>query len=362
MSKKFATSARAACTGVLLLSPVAVAVPVATATAATSAFAGLEVDTTQAQPALCSSLQGTTMSPAIRDLPDGGVSYDYEVDGATVSFPVPPTGFSPLTAPDSQLIEYGFPARPSDASELSIWTADMQSYKAVAAPSYCSTNRIVPATVGTTGTEAGYLAPRSSTSFVAVEGDFIQPHHYSSCSGSYEVSWTGIGGFASGDGLLQTGTDLNNGSPYAWYDWLDNTHSRGEQPMPNVTVHVGDSIHTYVSYQSSNLVANFYVADNTTGTSDPVVINNVPTSYYDGRYAESIDERPFVGSSFAPLANFRSIAWSNVRFENTAGNWHPIGYNGNFQEEIMQTGSTVRAEPTALNADQQSYTDNYKHC
>ena len=48
----------------------------------------------------------------VEELPDGGKKYVYVIDGAEHTFPVPPEGFSPLTASDEQLEAYGFPPRP----------------------------------------------------------------------------------------------------------------------------------------------------------------------------------------------------------------------------------------------------------
>src|SRR5438093_8674568 len=77
-------------------------------------LAGLQYDPSQVNDSLCNSLGGAEPAPTITALPGGGASYNYTVDGVSVSYPVPPQGFSPLAATDQQLSEYGFPPRPTD--------------------------------------------------------------------------------------------------------------------------------------------------------------------------------------------------------------------------------------------------------
>lgn len=58
-------------------------------------------------------------------------------------------------------------------------------------------------------------------------------------------------------------------------------------------------MHSYTVHQTSGAgQTTFYVADNTTGTSQSVIVNLSP-SYYDGRTAEWIDERPLVNGSIS---------------------------------------------------------------
>jgi YD repeat-containing protein len=77
--------------------------------------------------------QGSTVVTVVAtttNLPDGGTESDYAFsDGWTLSVPTPPAGFDPLTASASQLDEYDFPARPTDSTELSDWTAAMSNYQ-----------------------------------------------------------------------------------------------------------------------------------------------------------------------------------------------------------------------------------------
>ena len=40
-----------------------------------------------------------------------------------MTYPVPPKGFDPLTAPAAKLKEYGFPPKPTTPGALALWTS-----------------------------------------------------------------------------------------------------------------------------------------------------------------------------------------------------------------------------------------------
>lgn len=47
---------------------------------------------------------------------------------------VPPAGFDPLTASNTQLRCFGFPLRPSDAADLAVWTQEMSGRRTSSSP------------------------------------------------------------------------------------------------------------------------------------------------------------------------------------------------------------------------------------
>ena len=63
------------------------------------------------------------------------------------------------------------------------------------------------------------------------------------------------------------------------------------------------------------------MADNTTGTSQSVIINNVGKSYYDGSSGDFIGAEAASGT---PLKHFGNFSTRNGYAENTAGTWTTI--------------------------------------
>ena len=62
-------------------------------------------------------------------LADGGIDYAFNINGVQNILHEPPDGFTPATATDTQLAEYGFPARPTDKAGLAAWTAKWSKFK-----------------------------------------------------------------------------------------------------------------------------------------------------------------------------------------------------------------------------------------
>lgn len=284
----------------------------------------------------------------IEDLPDGGKIYVYVIDGVENMFPVPPEGFHPLTASDEALEIYGFPPRPSDPDELAKWTENMSAWKETPIPEIEQTERVhgfmQPAPMGTisplavTGTScstnwSGYVATGGKNAFAQVQGDFVQPTVQSGCnSNTYESTWVGLGGNTSSS-LVQTGTAMNtrNGGRnyYAWYEYLSTSHPNPEIVFTKVTVRPGDRIHCYCSFQRANNKFNAYVANNTNGTSQSVIVNISSSEYYDGTSAEFINERPSLSNGSqswtAPLTRYGTTNWTNCQVFRTTSTWTNLG-------------------------------------
>ena len=115
----------------------------------------------------------------------------------------------------------------------------------------------------------GWLADLSYQEFVASESDYTQPTADSTaCSPTAESTWTGLGGWNSGN-LVQDGTAINEFSRTysAWYEYLSVANPNGAVLLGNIAVHAGDSMHAYVAYKTANGSIDFYVADNSDGES-----------------------------------------------------------------------------------------------
>ena len=146
---------------------------------------------------------GCTPTPlilaSITDMKGCGGLYTYNIpnNGGIQEFPVPPTGFQPLTATAAQLAEYDFPPMPgtSQPQALQQWKTQMAAYKSTPTPDPIQgcgspdalTKPGTPSLLGTIsnalfsiideGTYSGYdVSDSADTShYVAVQGDFVQP-------------------------------------------------------------------------------------------------------------------------------------------------------------------------------------------
>src|ERR1700716_721635 len=68
---------------------------------------------TQAEVSACGYSTFSRLATSSR-LAGGGSTYEYNMNGKIVRTYIPPAGFRPDSASDTQLAEYGFPPRPTD--------------------------------------------------------------------------------------------------------------------------------------------------------------------------------------------------------------------------------------------------------
>jgi len=308
----------------------------------------------------------------IEELSDGGKIYVYYIDGIENDFPVPPAGFKPIEASDEDLATYGFPPRPTEEDELAEWTETMSAYKYTPIPQISQTDVFngayqpssslnSSATRGldqTTNSKiwSGYV---SKGNFAMVQGDFIQPTIASSNpSNTHESTWVGLGGYGV-QKLVQTGTAMNtlNGTHhyYAWYEYLSAIHNNPEIQFASIIVNPGDSIHTYCSFQQANNLFNAYIANNTNGTSQSVLVNISASEYFDSSTAEFINEKPSWGVTDNGLTNYGTTYWWNCQAYTMSCVWQSLG-STTYNKVIMYNPVTydIRAVPTAVNG--QSFT------
>jgi hypothetical protein len=334
---------------------------------------------------------GETASPispvSVTPLPGGGFAYNYAVDGTTATFLVPPANFNPLEASDAQLAEYGFQPRPStDSPGYASWLTTMSSYKTTPIPDIML--RSGPVTTpaaqspktggGSAGTFAtsiwgGWLADSSSQTYVATEMDLTEPSVTNICTGyNGAAQWTGLGGWNSTQ-LVQDGVEVptsalslcsSKSSGYcAWYEYLNGSTNHGPTLMGNVTVNAGDTIHEYTAYETSNGVINFYIADNTTGTSQSVVVSGVGTSYYDGSSGDFIGaEVPSVSGLNVGLKHFSTFSTSNSYAENTGGSWTSISAAQYPTETTLVLNGDTLATTGGLNGSGTGFSMTWDRC
>ena len=309
-------------------SPVTAATPTDPLVAA--AFAGVRNP--------CAADETWVQPSRITARPDGGSVDEYDQGGGvTARTPLPPPGFDPLHASADDLASYGFPPRPDNPTDLNTWQADMAAWRPTPDLGECRTQ--AKALIYDNDIWAGWDADSTSSStYIALQGDYHQPAKgTTSCSPSQEVSWIGLGGYHY-PRLMQNGTGIDtSGNKYAWYEYLSATGGIAITKLPSVTVHSGDRIHLYLVHQTSGSgQTTFYVADNTTSTSQSKIIN-LGNTYFDGSSAEFIDERPSIGGIPTNLANFGTNNWTNAQVYTKDAVWHTLGSQTNVEFDMWDS-------------------------
>lgn len=165
--------------------------------------------------------------------------------------------------------------------------------------------------------------------YTQVQGDRVQSaaSNYCGCgtSDTDETSWTGLGGWFSGS-LLQEGTDMQ-GTPANIFPWYEYLHPCPGNPSCNpneiqivgLNVQPGMNVHTYSAYATATGNAYFMVCAGGYCQSALVQLDN---SYFDGRTADFIDERPqyCLGGCYKPLTNFGYNDWTGSAWSVDTGN------------------------------------------
>jgi peptidase A4-like protein len=150
---------------------------------------------------------------------------------------------------------------------------------------------------------------------------------------------------------------------YAWLEWLGakktgiNIHR-----IKRLGIHPGDQIHVYLSYAQSTHKLNFYIANNTTEKSQPVVFHNFNGArYYNGSTAEWVDERPTINGVPAHLKNFGTVNWSGIRAQENDGTWAKVGNLPHRRLHLTSNGKQLAA-PGFLPNEGRAFQDNWIRC
>ena len=293
-------------------------------------------------PARTADVQPTLIS--VQELADGGKIYSYRIDGVQVDYPVPPAGFSPLTADDETLETYGFPPRPADrtSDDYADWAALMANYKSSSAPEFevtrvPVTNDAVSAAQPIGGTAAvqaisainsdafaGYKSSITATNtkfYNQAQVDYVHPgvqsNNFIDGNGGFFI-WTGIGD-QSRSKLVQAGTGYDISGHYAWYRIISTSESSSQIRLNSFNVSAGNRIHVYISFQAANGKFNYYFANNTTGQSASAVVSAATASCFDGSMVSWGIERPraYISSmkttAATSLSQFATFSLTNCK-------------------------------------------------
>jgi hypothetical protein len=308
---------------------------------------------------------GITKSPLqqIISLPDGGKEYVYSVRGTKTVMLLPPTGFDPLQATPEQLQKYGYPGRPNSSDAFAAWQKMMSNNHPVPAPRFLASVpfKRQPTVSGTyyLNNWAGYAATTSNPrTYWLAEGYWNEVSLGSSCSGSTELTWAGVGGLIDTI-LAQDGTAVNVGGlgqHQAWWEIVTATQGSNVTPIPGVYAAAGYGFVALTEWLGSYY--QFYVYSYYSGASSTFQVYN---NNYAGYSADFVMERGLSNGQYTPLSNFYYLnylqAWVNG---NTSG--HEVGH---YQHDnivmLSNDGRRVLADETGLTS-YQKFQVNYHNC
>lgn len=227
----------------------------------------------------------------------------------------------------------------------------------------------------TTPNWSGYENYNSNNTWCGAEGYFTQPYNPNSNSSAKESSWIGLGG-DNYSPLSQAGTCMNECGAYAGFFECIGSNNQNNMDFFNsngsndLAVHGGDHMYVYISYQSSNNLFNYYIADNSTNYSTRALITPTDDNTgcifdsYCGKYVEWIDERPSMDmdGDLYDLLNFGTVNWTNCRSYTNTQVWNPINASPCEQIDMVRTGDpkTKLTNVTDLSSNGMSFVDTWE--
>jgi hypothetical protein len=196
---------------------------------------------------------------------------------------------------------------------------------------------------------SGYAT--TGTTYSDVKGSWVQPAATcTSGQSAYSSFWVGIDGDTT-NSVEQTGTDADcaNGTPqyYAWYEMYPKFPVNLSNP-----VQPGDHMSAEVKVSGKG---NFTLIISNTTRGWTFTTNQKSAKARLGS-AEWIAEAPSGSGGVLPLANFGTVS-----FTSCSANGVSISSNPNPDEIVMQSGSTVKAQPSALGSGGTSFSVAWKH-
>lgn len=291
---------------------------------------------------------------ATHSLPGGGTSYDYLVHGARVEFLMPPKGFDPSKATNTQLEEYGFPSRPSSPAALARWSAEMGSWRAATRPPPFLAETHTSSNATYSSNWSGYAVTGGPGTYTHAEAWYSEPSYYSSvCTTNAESTWAGIGGFPSTSALGQNGTAHGVpglGDHQAWWEIVPGYNMMAV----NFYGHPG-----YLFDASTRWLGNgyrFYYYDNWSASS---IAFDVSSSTYSGNSAEVVAERPTINGTLSNLSNFGTITF----IASQANGFYFNSFSTNTRYGLHMVDSSYRdmADPGPIGSGG-SFTDTQHSC
>jgi Peptidase A4 family len=269
-----------------------------------------------------------------RSLPGGGNEYVYYLNGHKTVYRIPPNGFNPLQATDTDLAKYNLPSRPTGGAQLARWATMMSRIHIVTPPSFLVS---LPVSAGYRINWSGYET--TATGMWEAWSEWNEVSIGSSCSGSTEFTWTGLGGDLTlgSHFLAQIGTEtgVNGITPHnAWWEVVPDYG--GIVPISGLVAHAGYQFDAEVEWLSTHYYY-FYAYDSYTGN---FASFSYGTYSYDGIGADFIMERGQTGpSSWTPLSNYYYLNFVDDEV-NGRGNGHYLNQYSNAALTMTSDGTS----------------------
>lgn len=288
-------------------------------------------------------------------LAGGGEEYDFNVDGSSIIYRIPPNGFDPLMATDQQLAYYQLPPRPSTQAGLQRWTATVAHARPAPVPPFLAEGA-QPIShplkssggFGTRNTPiwAGNYA--SGSTFTAVESDWTEMDYLNPSGCTYPANsvWAGLGGVNSNN-LAQDGSASNVFGLTKHQMW---TEVLPAGPLgTSVVATPGDYLIAQVNRQNGGF--QFWVEDMTKLTyAGPFQ----STSQYDGSTADAISEVP---------SGYNSESWaSDLVFQYVSANLQPLGLYPYTSVTLMSASNHRVEHPGSWYTNGQQFNVYYDSC
>ncbi|MHB1627587.1 MAG: G1 family glutamic endopeptidase, partial [Bacilli bacterium] len=236
---------------------------------------------------------------------------------------IPPVGFDPMTASNSDLAKYGLPPRPTDQTKLAQWEKDYGTVKHWIDPTFTHLNQKLDTLSPNGGGWSGLTYDNSSQPASRVVGWWVQPLSSapSQDQPAYSASWIGLGG-VNGNPLIQGGTEsnvgTNNNYPAIWEIAGTNKATGGVLTVNGLNNVASDYMYCDISY--ANGTANFYFHDLTNGNAVSFSQTGI-TGFSTNGEADWITEDPSLGTGLAlTMADYGSVTF-------TAESGTPSGVN-----------------------------------
>jgi hypothetical protein len=277
--------------------------------------------------------------------------------GITLKTFEPPAGFDPHTAKPSDVVNNGFPERPTGREQLERYKRVMGQLKGkfnyiaptfrVNGDRFHGPRKRLAASGAETSTNwsGGVVFAPSGQSFKWIQGDWVVPNVDAPTQNSwyYCSNWIGIDGDGSGD-VCQAGVECevyrSGGSIsrniYPWWEWYPNS----EVAITNLQIDPGDMVTMLIcTAGATSTSASVFFTNRTTGASTSFAFNAPSGTKLVGNSAEWIVEAPTVGGSQSALADYGEAFFSVCQATLTNGST----LNGGTGDTINMTssGSTV---------------------
>lgn len=222
----------------------------------------------------------------------------------------------------------------------------------------------MPIDKGTSTNWSGYASatnidnPAQDT-VTGVTGTWIVPTLKATSEDTYTAIWVGIDGFSSTT-VEQLGTehDWSNGTQqnYAWFEMYPNPSYQ----INGFPLNVGDVIEAEVNYQGSKEFQ-LSLVNHTQNRYTVIPGKRTKSTVAKRSSAEWIVEAPY-SSEVLPLSDFQQVAFTNCT-ATINGKTGGIANKGWQADALTMESSTgvVKAVPSALSSDDQSFTVTWEH-